>query len=151
MTPRQPPEVRTKQLSVASVTERLLAVFNAHDVDGFAALVADDYDSTQPAHPTRAFVGRAQVHENWTAVFAGVPDFQAELLVSATADDGVEVGEWRWHGHHVDGSDFEMRGVTVFGVVDDQIAWGRLYMEPVEDDVDIDTMVTETYLRGRDV
>jgi hypothetical protein len=90
------------------------------------------------------------VHQNWTAVFSGVPDFQAELLVSATADDGVEVGEWHWHGHHVDGSDFEMRGVTVFGVVDDHITWGRLYMEPVEDDVDIDTMVTETYLRGSD-
>jgi hypothetical protein len=25
-----------------------------------------------------------------------------------------------------------MRGVTLFGIRDNQLAWGRLYMEPVE-------------------
>jgi hypothetical protein len=41
-------------------------------------------------------------------VFAGVPDFTAELLTSAGADNDVEIGEWRWHGTHTDGKLFEM-------------------------------------------
>jgi hypothetical protein len=79
-------------------------------------------------------------------VFAGVPDFTAELLTSAGADNDVEIGEWRWHGTHTDGKLFEMRGLTVLGIVGDKISWGRLYMEPVErDGADIDQMVKETY------
>ena len=45
-----------------------------------------------------------QVRKNWEGVFAGVPDFTAELLLSAVTDEGVEVGEWRWEGTHTDGS-----------------------------------------------
>jgi hypothetical protein len=86
------------------------------------------------------------VRENWASVFAGVPDFNAELLVSASTDDGVEIGEWRWSGTHTDGSPFEMRGVTVTGVEDNQIVWARLYIETLErDGADIDQMVRDTY------
>jgi ketosteroid isomerase-like protein len=129
-----------------NVTGRLLAAMNAHDVDAFVACFAPDYRSEQPAHPSRAFVGDAQVRENWTGVFAGVPDFAAELLVSVTTDDGVEIGEWDWRGTHADGSPFAMRGVTMMRIEGEQIASGRLYMEPVEQDgVAIDEMVRETY------
>ena len=39
-----------------------------------------------------------------------------------------------------------MRGVIVAGIRHDQIAWARLYMEPVEQGgADIDEMVQETY------
>ena len=39
-----------------------------------------------------------------------------------------------------------MGGVIVLGVEHDQIAWGRLYMEPIEQGgADIDEMVQETY------
>ncbi|MDT4910950.1 MAG: hypothetical protein QOC66_78 [Pseudonocardiales bacterium] len=118
---------------------------NARDAEAFAACVARDYDSTQPAHPARAFRGRNQVLENWIAVFAGVPDFSAELLTYAVRDD-VEFAEWHWHGTHLDGSAFEMRGTTVFGVRDDLVQWGRLYMEPVDvDGDDIQAMVRDTY------
>lgn len=131
---------------MSRVTERLLAAMNAHDVDAFVACVAPDYRSEQPAHPGRAFQGRDTVRENWTSVFAGVPDFTAELLASATSDDGVEIGEWRWQGTYTDGSPFAMRGVTVFGIEAGQIAWGRLYMEGVEDDgVGIEAAVRESY------
>jgi hypothetical protein len=122
------------------------AAINDHDLDAFVARFADDYRSEQPAHPGRAFRGADKVRENWTSVFAGIPDLRADLLSSATTTDGVEVGEWHWHGTHVDGSAFAMRGVTVFGVEDGRIAWGRLYMEPVEQGgADIDEMVRETY------
>jgi ketosteroid isomerase-like protein len=131
---------------VEAMNSRLLAAMNARDVDAFVACFARDYRSEQPAHPSRAFQGNDQVRENWTSVFSGVPDFNAELLLSAITDDGIEIGEWCWRGTHTDGSSFAMRGVTVMGIESDRIAWGRLYMEVVEGDgADIDRMVRETY------
>ncbi len=94
---------------------RLLAAMNAHDIDAFVACFATDYRSEQPAHPSRAFRGSDQVRENWTSVFAGVPDFHAELLLSATTDEGVEIGEWRWWGTYTDGSPFAMDGSSCWG------------------------------------
>lgn len=131
---------------MAEMMNRLLAAMNAHDLDAFVALFATDYDSQQPAHPGRAFRGSEQVRKNWEGVFSGVPDFTAELISSAVTADGVEVGEWRWHGTHTDGSPFCMQGVIVTGVQQDQIAWGRLYMEPIEEGgSDIEQMVQDTY------
>lgn len=131
---------------MGEVTNRLLAAMNAHDVDAFVACFAADYRSEQPAHPGRAFQGSDQVRVNWTSVFAGVPDFHAEIILSTSTDDGVEIGEWRWRGTHTDGSPFEMGGVILLGIEDARIAWGRLYMEPVERyGADIDRMVQETY------
>ena len=130
-----------------SLTRQLLSAMNDHNAEAIAALVALDYDSQQPAHPSRSFRGRDQVLTNWLSVFAGVPDFYAEL-VTLSVDGDVEVGEWAWRGTHVDGSPFAMRGATVFGVGDWLIQWARLYMEPVElagDDADIDQMVRDTY------
>ena len=131
---------------MGEVMNQLLEGMNAHDLDAFVACFAPDYRSEQPAHPSRAFEGSDKVRENWTSVFSGVPDFNAELLLSATTDDGVEIGEWRWLGTHTDGSPFAMRGVIVMGIEGQQIAWGRLYMEVIErDGADIDQMVRDTY------
>jgi hypothetical protein len=135
---------------MSQVTDRLSSAMNAHDLDAFVACFAADYASEQPAHPSRAFRGSDQVRTNWEGVFAGVPDLTAELVLSTVTDDDVEVGEWYWHGTHIDGAPFAMRGVTVMGVEHDQVVWGRLYMEPVEQDgVDIDEMVRETYRPNR--
>lgn len=135
---------------MAEIMNRLLTAMNAHELDAFVACFALDYQSEQPAHPSRAFRGRDQVRKNWEGVFAGVPDFTAELLLSAVTDDGVELGEWRWQGTHTDGSPFAMQGVIVAGLQGDQIAWGRLYMETVDEGgVEIDEMVQETYRPGR--
>ena len=131
---------------MADLMNRLLTALNAHDLDAFVDCFASDYRSEQPAHPSRAFAGRDKVRENWTSVFAGIPDFHAELVVSATTEDTVEIGEWRWRGTHTDGAPFAMRGVTVMGVDGKHIAWGRLYMEVIEQDgADIDHMVREAY------
>jgi hypothetical protein len=116
---------------VPPVIERLAAAFDAHDIEAFVACFADDYDSRQPAHPDRAFRGPDPVRANWTAIFAGVPDFRADLL--GTAVDGETVWtEWRWRGTHTGGEALDMAGVIVFGVRADRIAWARLYVEPVE-------------------
>jgi len=128
------------------VMARLGDAINAHDLDAFVALFDPDYRSEQPAHPMRSFQGSDQVRENWASVFAGIPDLTADLLMSTTTDDGVAIGEWHWHGTHLDGARFEMRGAIVVGIEDDRIAWGRLYMEPVEEGgAGIEEMVEETY------
>ena len=131
---------------MAAVMNQLLAAMNAHDLDAFVACFAPDYHSEQPAHPSRTFDGRDQVRKNWASVFAGVPDFSAELVASASTHGGIEMGEWHWSGTHTDGSPFAMCGVIVMGVEGQRIAWGRLYMDVVErDGADINQMVREIY------
>jgi hypothetical protein len=71
------------------------------------------------------------VRANWGEIFAAVPHFHAELVRSAWTDDGCWA-EWHWRGTRPDGSRLDMRGVTIFGVAGDRIAWGRLYLEQVE-------------------
>src|SRR4051794_32018600 len=66
-----------------ALADALARAMNVHDIDAFVSLFAPDYDSQQPAHPDRAFQGREQVRANWSAVFAGVPDFHAELVAAA--------------------------------------------------------------------
>ena len=76
---------------------RMLAAMNAHDLDAFVDCFAPGYRSEQPSHPSRVFVGRWQVRENWRSVFAGVPDFRASWSCPP-APLRVEIGEWRWSG-----------------------------------------------------
>jgi ketosteroid isomerase-like protein len=116
---------------VTDVIERLLVAMNQHDLDAAAALVAEDYRSEQPAHPRRAFVGRAQMRANWEAMFAGIPDFHAELCRSVQ-DGDTTWSEWRWSGTRADGQPFAVSGVTLFQTRAGRIVAGRLYMEDVD-------------------
>jgi hypothetical protein len=130
---------------MSTILERLTEAQNSHDAERFASFFTHDYQSDQPAHPGRSFLGRTQVLENWSSVFAGVPDFRAELLASCR-DGDVEWGEVDWRGHHTDGSPFAMRGVIIATIRDDQIAAGRLYVEPIEHSgADIGAAVEELY------
>ena len=116
---------------MSQLIQRLLTAFNDHDLEAAAALFHESYQSVQPVHLARAFVGRAQMHANWAAIFAGVPDFHAELLRSV--DDGNNTwSEWTWLGTRTDGRSFDMRGVTIFEIKDGLITSGRLYMQELE-------------------
>lgn len=124
-----------------SIGIRLRDAMNNHDLEAFVACFHEDYRSEQPIHPGRGFGGRDQVRTNWTAIFAGVPDFAAELRAHCESD-GQEWCEWRWSGTRADGSALEMAGVMVMGVRDGRISWGRLYIEPIESaDENIDAAV----------
>jgi ketosteroid isomerase-like protein len=81
---------------VPEVLERLRDAQNSHDLDAFVACFDPQYRSEQPVHPDRAFVGSEQARKNWAEVFAGVPDFQAELLRLASQGD-TGWAEWHWH------------------------------------------------------
>lgn len=130
------------------VAERLLRAMNAHDIEGFVECFAPGYESEQPAHPDRAFSGRDQVHTNWSSIFRDVPELRGELLRTSSSDD-EEWSEWRIHGTRRDGSPMEMRGVIINGIRDGRIAWGRLYLELVEDGGAGITRAVEDITRGR--
>lgn len=115
------------------VIDRLLAAMNDHDLDRMVALFHPDYDSRQPAHPGRAFIGLAQVRANWAAMFRGLPDFRAEVL-RYVQDGELSWCEWAWYGTRLDRTSFEVRGVTLFEIRDELIVAGTLYVEEVEAD-----------------
>ena len=117
--------------SPLSVLERLQSALNQHDLDSFVDCFDPDYHSEQPVHSERAFSGREQVRKNWSAMFSGTPDFRSELL-SAASDGETGWAEFHWSGRRTDATRFEMRGMTIFGIRDERIAWQRLYMEEVE-------------------
>jgi ketosteroid isomerase-like protein len=125
----------------AAAVERLVAAVNAHDLEAMVGCFAEDYVNVTPAHPQRGFGGSQQVRRNWSQLFAGVPDLQAEVL--GTAVDGDRVwAEWDISGTRGDGAPFAMRGVVIFGVSGGVIASARFYLEPVEQasgDVDAHT------------
>ncbi len=114
------------------VFEKLVAAQNAHDIDAFVDCFTRDYASQQPAHPDRAFTGSDQVRTNWTAMFDGVPDFQASLLATAVEGD-TAWGEFEWRGTKQDGSPLFARGVVIGTVRSGKLAAARLYMEDVEE------------------
>lgn len=125
--------------------ERLRDAINSHDAEQMASLFSDTYASSQPLHPARGFSGRDQVLTNWRSVFAGVPDFTAQLVASAV-DGEVEWGEWDWRGRYTDGSPFAMRGVVILRARDGLVAEMRLYVEPVDSGgEDIDAAVQSLY------
>lgn len=142
--PMWEPNMAAPQAVAAALAEAM----NAHDIEAFVSLFAPDYDSQQPVHPDRAFVGRDQVRANWSAVFSGVPDFRAELVGTAVEADTLW-SEWRWRGTHADGSRLDMAGVIVCGIEGGRLAWARLYVEPLESGGEgIDAAVRE--MSGRD-
>ncbi len=135
---------------MSQVLARLVDAQNDHDAERVAQCFAPDYRSEQPCHPGREFVGSAQVLANWTGVFAGVPDFRAEV-VAGVEDGDTEWAEVHWSGHHVDGSVFAMRGVLVATTVDGLISSARLFVEPVEESGGgIDEAVEEIFVPPSD-
>ena len=113
---------------MAVVIERMREALNRHDLEAFLECFDPNYRSEQPAHPNRGFGGKEQVRKNWSAMFESFPDFEAQLL-RHTSDGEVVWSEWHWTA-----TGLNMAGVTIFGVEEDRIVWGRLYVEQVEED-----------------
>jgi ketosteroid isomerase-like protein len=124
----------------AELVQRLARSTNEHDLEALVACFAPGYRNETPAHPSRGFVGRDQVRRNWEQIFAFVPDLSAELLTFAVSGDTVW-SEWEHRGTRCDGSPHLMRGVVILRVSDSMATHARFYLEPVDDDADIDTAV----------
>jgi ketosteroid isomerase-like protein len=121
--------------------ERLTAAQNAHDLEAMLACFHEDYRSEQPLFPSRAFQGIDQVRANWSALLEAIPDFQTQTLRLAVEGDTVFM-EVHWTGTKADGAPLDSRGVLIMGLREDRLAWGRLYVDDVEQaGADIDTAV----------
>lgn len=131
---------------MAAVIERMQKALNHHDLKAFLECFDPNYRSEQPAHPNRGFGGKEQVRKNWSGMFESFPDFEAQLLRHVD-DGGVVWSEWHWTA-----TGLNMAGVIIFGMEEDRIVWGRLYVEPVEENgQDIDEAMRTTTERGRRV
>ncbi|GAC1598283.1 MAG: hypothetical protein NVS3B21_23680 [Acidimicrobiales bacterium] len=122
--------------------ERFARGINNRDLEAVVGCFADDYHDIEPAHPKRRITGGIEeVRKNWAMLLRAVPDFRAEISQVAVDGDAAFI-EQEWSGTRSDGTTMHLRGVNVFGVRDGKIAWGRVYMEAVEEDgVDLDERV----------
>jgi ketosteroid isomerase-like protein len=116
---------------MSELLEHMRAALDAHDLDTFLGFFREDYIGERPRHPGAKISSREDVRTNWSEIIADVPDLRIE--VPAAVEDGNTIwSEWRAYGTSHTGSVLELRGVIIFGVQDDQVAWSRMYMEPVE-------------------
>jgi ketosteroid isomerase-like protein len=116
---------------VIPLLEQMRAALDAHDLEAFLEFFRDDYVGERPRHPGAKISSRGDVRSNWAEVIADVPDLRVE--VPAAVQDGDRIwSEWRAHGTARSGAVLELRGVFIFGIQDDKVAWSRMYMEPVE-------------------
>jgi ketosteroid isomerase-like protein len=116
---------------VILLLERMRAALDAHDLDTFVGFFREDYVGERPRHPGSAMSSREDVRRNWEEVISDVPDLRVE--VPAAVEDGNTIwSEWRAYGTARSGAELELRGVIIFGIQDGQVAWSRMYMEPVE-------------------
>ena len=115
-----------------ALVERLKDAVNRHDLESLADCFAEDFRNETPIHPGRSFKGREQVRKNWAQIFAGVPDIEAEVLDSSV-HGATAWTEWEMRGTRRDGATHLMRGVSIFGVGDDQFRSVRFYLEPVDE------------------
>ena len=111
--------------------ERMRAALDAHDLDLFVSFFREDYVGERPRHPGAAVSSREDVRRNWAEVISDVPDLRVD--VPAAVEDGNTIwSEWRAYGTARSGALLELRGVIIFGIQDDLVAWSRMYIEPVE-------------------
>ena len=122
------------EVGPAALVDRLRQATNDHDLDALVDCFTLDYHNETPVHPERGFTGRDQVRKNWAQIFAAIPDVTTDVLACAVDGDRVW-SEWEHRGTRRDGSRHLMRGVIIFGVVEDRAAWAHFYLEPVQESV----------------
>lgn len=119
--------------------EQMRAALDAHDLDAFVEFFREDYVGERPRHPGAKISSREDVRANWAEVISDVPDLRVE--VPAAIQDGDRIwSEWRAYGTARSGAMLELRGVIIFGLQGDKVAWSRMYMEPVEPGLTLDDL-----------
>lgn len=119
--------------------EQMRAALDAHDLDAFVEFFREDYVGERPRHPGAKISSREDVRANWAEVISDVPDLRVE--VPAAVQDGDRIwSEWRAYGTARSGAMLELRGVIIFGLQGDKVAWSRMYMEPVEPGLTLDDL-----------
>ncbi|MGZ8692376.1 MAG: nuclear transport factor 2 family protein [Gaiellaceae bacterium] len=113
------------------LVEQMRAALDAHDLDAFVDFFHEDYSGERPRHPGSQKSNRDEVRGTWTEILRDVPDLRVEIPAAVQEGDTIW-SEWRVYGTARSGAMLELRGVVIFGVQADRIAWSRMYLEPVE-------------------
>ena len=89
--------------SATDVAQKLLAAWNARDLDGFEALLADDVEWHDPAMPEPPARGREAVRAFAEAVLEAFPDFKYEIQppICAAPDGSRCAILWRISASHL--------------------------------------------------
>lgn len=122
--------------------EALRVAINSHDPEQVAGCFTADYVCERPLRPLEGFIGSDQVAANWTKIFAGLPDLQAEILRHAQQADELW-SEWEMRGTAPTGATVLLRGPVVLTTRDGRIDWARFYPEPVTTDGPTSTTVSQ--------
>jgi ketosteroid isomerase-like protein len=124
---------------VILLLEQMRAALDAHDLDAFVEFFREDYIGERPRHPGSPVSSREDVRANWAEVISDVPDLRVD--VPAAIQDGNTIwSEWRAYGTARSGAMLELRGVIIFGLQGEKVAWSRMYVEPVEQGLTLDDM-----------
>jgi ketosteroid isomerase-like protein len=114
--------------------ERLLAAFNAHDLDAVMSFFADDCVLEMPRGPDpwgRRLEGREQVREGLASRFAGLPDVHyGDDRHWVAGDRGCS--EWLLTGTSPSGEPVEVRGCDLLEFRDGKIVRKDSYWKIVE-------------------
>ncbi len=118
----------------AEALERLVAAFNAHDLDAVMGFFTDDCVLEMPRGPEpwgRRLEGREQVREGLASRFAGLPDVHyGDDRHWVAGNRGCS--EWLLTGTSADGGAVEVRGCDLFEFRDGRIARKDSYWKIVE-------------------
>ena len=117
-------------MTVPDPIDRLRDAISSHDPSAVAACFTTDYRSEVPQRPDEGFQGSDRVAENWTAIFARIPDIEATVLRRAVS--GPETwSEWEMAGTGPDGKPVVLCGPVIMTTRDGRIDWARFYLGPV--------------------
>ncbi|MGC4024262.1 MAG: nuclear transport factor 2 family protein [Mesorhizobium sp.] len=107
-----------------ALLDRFLAAWNARDVDGLMACMADEcafHASAGPDAEGRKFVGRDAVRASYAALFDTFPK-AAWTRGSHTVSGDTGLSSWRFVGTNVSGQQVDVDGCDIFTFTGDLIA-----------------------------
>lgn len=106
----------TRDEARLAVMKRLMACFNARNLDGLMDCMAEDCAFHAAAGPDavgRRHHGRAAVRDAYAAIFAAFPDARwTEGRHHVAGDSGLS--SWRFIGRMADGRQVDVRGCDIF-------------------------------------
>jgi hypothetical protein len=119
---------------MTEVIDRLVVAVKAHDLDVAAGLFHEDYRSEQPGAFGQGLCRASPDARQLGGHVRGDPRLPRRNLPVGPGRRN-DLDRMALVGHPQRRAEFEVRGVTLFEITDDQIVAGRLYLEDVERDV----------------
>ncbi|MGE0484484.1 MAG: nuclear transport factor 2 family protein [Gammaproteobacteria bacterium] len=119
-------------MSIAASLERLVAAWNAQDVESIVAAFAEDGAYHEPEGPDRlgrSHVGHAAIRAILTQIFATFPDGRLDPVGPAVIDGDHAHAEWDFAFSAADGRRRTVRGVDLFTFENGRIKHKNVFLK----------------------